>query len=176
MPWLAYWIGVMLVGVMYLAWWPWNGWLIVCLAAAYVWHLKWRRPSLVAEAGQPHAVDKPEPADALKALDALAASLNNEDRLARCHQEDRGAFWIGVAFVLAALAFPAYQALLWLQSGVWVPLPLSTAMQWIGWRVPTTDWVGAQKILAWFFDLPVLVFPALAALGSFSAWRDSGSR
>jgi hypothetical protein len=71
------------------------------------------------------------------------------------------------------MAIPAYQAFLWLQIGVWTPLPISSALQFIGWRVPTTDWVGLQKILTWVFDLPLAVIPALLAFGSFSAWKES---
>lgn len=88
-------------------------------------------------------------------------------------KEDKGAFWMGVAFVIFALFFPAYQAVLWLQSGHWIPLPISDGMQLVGWRVPSTDWVGLQKIITWFFDLPLWGIPAFMAFGCFSAWRET---
>jgi hypothetical protein len=83
-------------------------------------------------------------------------------------KEDKGAFWMGVFFVFVALAFPAYQALLWLQSGVWTPLPISLL-----WHPRPVDWVGAQKIIDWVFDLPMWSIPAFLAFGSFSAWRET---
>jgi hypothetical protein len=88
-------------------------------------------------------------------------------------KEDTGAFWIGAAFALIALCFPAYQTLLWLQSGYWTPLPISDAIQLIGWRVPVTDWAGVQRIINWIFDLPMWSIPAFLAFGAFSAWNES---
>jgi hypothetical protein len=78
-----------------------------------------------------------------------------------------------MGLVLVALAFPAYQAFVWLQEGVWHPLPISSAMHLIGWRVPQTDWIGVQKVINWVCDLPVLVIPAFMAFGAFSAWKES---
>jgi hypothetical protein len=83
-------------------------------------------------------------------------------------KEDKGAFWMGVFFVAVALAFPGYQALLWLKSGVWTPLPISLI-----WHPRPVDWVGAQRIIAWIFDLPMWSIPAFLAFGSFSAWRET---
>jgi hypothetical protein len=103
--------------------------------------------------------------DELKQLEELAVGQP---------KEDKGAWWIGMAFVLIALAFPAYQAVLWLQSGIWTPLPIASAVHYVGWSVPTTDWVGVQKILTWLFDFPIFVIPAFLAFGCFSAWKESG--
>jgi hypothetical protein len=72
-------------------------------------------------------------------------------------------FWISFGFFFVALAFPAYQALLWLKDGVWHPLPIS----WATRHVPQTDWVGLQKIIDWTLDLPVSVLPMLVALLCF---------
>jgi hypothetical protein len=91
-------------------------------------------------------------------------------------KEDRSALWMGMGFVLVALAFPAYQALVWLQEGVWHPLPISWALHFMSWRVPQTDWVGLQKIIYWVLDLPILVVPAFMAFGCFAAWKDSLDR
>ncbi|MGY2987754.1 hypothetical protein [Bradyrhizobium sp. USDA 4508] len=87
-------------------------------------------------------------------------------------REDKGAFWIGIAFVLLALSLPAYQSFLWLQTGAWTPLPISQGMQFLGWRLPSTDWIGLQKILAWLLDLPLWTIPAFLAFGAFGAWKD----
>jgi hypothetical protein len=78
-----------------------------------------------------------------------------------------------LAFVFLALCFPAYQALLWLQSGHWSPFSISNAIQIIGWRVPSTDWAGVQKIINWTFDSPVWSIPAFMAFGAFSAWKET---
>ncbi|WP_024521115.1 hypothetical protein [Bradyrhizobium sp. Tv2a-2] len=88
-------------------------------------------------------------------------------------KEDKGAFWMGVAFIIFALCFPAYQALIWLQSGNWWPLPISHGIEFLGWHVPVTQWVGAQKIIDWLFDLPLWSIPAFMAFGCFSAWKET---
>ncbi|MGJ4954949.1 hypothetical protein ACQR1H_04860 [Bradyrhizobium sp. HKCCYLRH2015] len=88
-------------------------------------------------------------------------------------KEDKGAFWIGVGFLLLALCVPAYQALLWLQSGYWTALPISYGVHFLGWRVPLTSWAGAQKIIDWLFDLPLWSIPAFMAFGCFSAWKET---
>ena len=91
----------------------------------------------------------------------------------QARKEDRGALWIGLVFVFIATAIPIYQAILWLQLGIWHPMPISLALVYFGLQPPTTEWIGLQKILNWFFDLPVLVVPAFLAFGCISAWRDS---
>lgn len=83
----------------------------------------------------------------------------------RPRKEDKGAFWMGVIFVLAASAFPGYQSFLWLQSGAWTPWPISSLI-----HTPTVEWLGVQKIIAWLFDLPVWSIPAVLAYGCFSEW------
>lgn len=88
-------------------------------------------------------------------------------------KEDKGAFWMGVAFVVLAFCFPAYQSLLWLQAGHWTPLPVSYGMQLVDWHVPSTDWAGFQKIINWIFDLPLWSIPAFMAFGCFSAWKET---
>ena len=87
--------------------------------------------------------------------------------------EDRGALLIGAVFVLAAAAIPACQALVWLKTGVWPPLPISSALHYIGWAVPATEWVGLQKLIDWIFYLPVFLIPAFLAFGALSTWKDS---
>lgn len=88
-------------------------------------------------------------------------------------KEDRAAFWMGVAFLVVTLWIPARQALIWLQSGHWWPLPISYAIKFLGWHVPVTEWVGAQKIINWLFDLPLWSIPAFLAFGCFSAWKET---
>ena len=104
--------------------------------------------------------------DELKQLEELAAA-------AKPLREDRGALWMGIVLVLATLTLPAYQAVLWLQTGIWYPLPISSAIQYVGWHVPSTEWVGSQKILDWLFDLPMFIVPAFLAFGCFSTWKES---
>lgn len=88
-------------------------------------------------------------------------------------KEDKGAFWMGVCFVLLAFCIPAYQAFLWLQVGYWTPLPLSMVIQFLGWHLPSTDWVGVQKIITWLSDLPLWTLPSFMAFGCFSAWKET---
>jgi hypothetical protein len=88
-------------------------------------------------------------------------------------KEDKGAFWIGVALIVFALLFPTYQSFMWLQSGAWVPLPIAPGIQLLGWKVPSTDWVGLQKIISWLFDLPLWTIPAFLAFGAFSEWKET---
>lgn len=88
-------------------------------------------------------------------------------------REDKGAFWMGVGLVLLALCIPANQSLLWLQMGYWTPLPIANGIQFLRWHVPSTDWTGPQKIIAWLFNLPLWSMPAFMAFGCFSAWKET---
>jgi hypothetical protein len=91
-------------------------------------------------------------------------------------KEDKGALWMGVTFLILTLCIPAYQALLWLQSGYWTPVSIIAGcryMSWLGWHVPKTDWVGLQKVIDWLLDLPLWSIPAFLAFGCFSAWKET---
>ncbi|MBR1204475.1 MULTISPECIES: hypothetical protein [unclassified Bradyrhizobium] len=88
-------------------------------------------------------------------------------------EEDKSALWMGVGFLLIGSCVPAYQAVLWLQTGHWTPLPISYGIQFLGWHVPSTTWVGAQKIIDWLFDLPLWSIPGFMAFGCFSAWKET---
>lgn len=52
---------------------------------------------------------------------------------------DTSAFWMAVAFIILALCIPGYQAMLWLESGYWSPVPISYVVQFLGWHFPMTD-------------------------------------
>lgn len=84
-------------------------------------------------------------------------------------KEDKGAFWIGVVFVLIAIAVPAYQTYVWLKAGIWHPKPMSILFG----QLASTGWVGVDKILAWLIDLPLWTIPAFMAFGAFSAWKET---
>jgi hypothetical protein len=95
-----------------------------------------------------------------------------EERLAARRKNARESFFWGVALSCVALSLPAYQAFMWLQTGVWKPLPISRLVQEVGWKVPSTDWVGLQKIITWSFDLPLMLIPAFVALMFFLDARE----
>ncbi len=63
----------------------------------------------------------------------------------------------GILVFAIGLSLFGYQALLWLQNGIWTEFPLfvvfnflfeSTALQ--QWMVQPESWVGLQKMLSWF--------------------------
>jgi hypothetical protein len=60
-------------------------------------------------------------------------------------KEDKGAFCMGVTFLLLALCVPAYQAILRLQSGYWTPLPISDGIHFVGWHIPKNRLGGRSK-------------------------------
>ena len=66
---------------------------------------------------------------------------------------------IGGLFFLIGLSLFGYQAILWLQDGVWTEFPLfvvfdflfeSTILQ--QWMTHPESWVGLQKMFSWFLE------------------------
>ena len=62
---------------------------------------------------------------------------------------------LAVLLFLIPAAIVGYQALIWLQSGSWPPLPLSGLFAYFGVPTPKTSWVGAQRILDYLMAMPV---------------------
>ena len=51
--------------------------------------------------------------------------------------------------ILVAFGGPlvlAGQALQWLKSGIWPPMPVSSGLEYLGWPAPQTDLKGLQMI------------------------------
>lgn len=48
----------------------------------------------------------------------------------------------------------AWQGYSWLRTGIWTALPVSRAFIYFEWLMPSTNWVGLQKIIDWIFDIP----------------------
>jgi ABC-type xylose transport system permease subunit len=48
----------------------------------------------------------------------------------------------------------AWQGYTWLKTGVWTALPISKTFQYFDWPIPSTSWLGLQKMLDWAFDTP----------------------
>jgi hypothetical protein len=58
-----------------------------------------------------------------------------------------------------------WQCYSWLRTGVWTALPMSKAFTYFEWPIPSTNWLGFQKIIDWVFDIPTtLVVLALSLL------------
>ena len=49
----------------------------------------------------------------------------------------------------------------------------ASGIQFLGWKIPSTDWVGLQKFISWLFDLPFWTIPAFLAFGAFSEWKET---
>jgi hypothetical protein len=56
--------------------------------------------------------------------------------------------------ILTAPAILAWQGYSWLRTGVWTALPISKTFTYFEWSLPSTNWVGLQKIIDWVFDIP----------------------
>jgi hypothetical protein len=55
--------------------------------------------------------------------------------------------WVGPAIL-------GWQGYSWLRTGVWTALPISKTFTYFEWPMPSTSWLGLQKMLDWFFDIP----------------------
>jgi hypothetical protein len=75
---------------------------------------------------------------------------------------------LGLGCILVAVAIWVWQAVHWLQSGVYPGVPLSQAWAYLVDRpLPHVEWIGAQQIVAGVFDIPtaaVLFFIGIAAV------------
>jgi hypothetical protein len=77
--------------------------------------------------------------------------------------------------LLVGPAILAWQGYSWLKAGFWTALPLSKVFAYFGWPMPSTDWLGAQKILDSFFDLPVsgVVFVLSIVFFALCVWAEA---
>jgi hypothetical protein len=58
-----------------------------------------------------------------------------------------------------------WQALYWLKTGLWHPVPVSLVLDWAHIEQPSVEWIGAQKLIDKALDLPLsLVLFALPML------------
>jgi hypothetical protein len=86
---------------------------------------------------------------------------------------------LGLGCILAALAIWGWQAVHWLQTGIYPELPLSQAWAWLllDRPLPHVRWIGAQQIVAWVFDFPTaaaLFFVGIAAaIGGLKISQDA---
>jgi hypothetical protein len=73
--------------------------------------------------------------------------------------------------ILIGPAILAWQGYSWLRTGIWTVLPVSKTFQCFEWPLPSTSWLGLQKIFDWIFDIPtslavfVLSFVVVIILG-----------
>jgi len=58
------------------------------------------------------------------------------------------------SLLLIGPAILAWQGYSWLRTGVWTALPISKTVSYFEWPLPSTNWLGLQKIIDWMFDLP----------------------
>jgi hypothetical protein len=47
----------------------------------------------------------------------------------------------------------AWQGYSWLRTGMWTALPISKTFQYFEWPMPSSSWLGLQKIIDWVFDI-----------------------
>jgi hypothetical protein len=59
--------------------------------------------------------------------------------------------------ILIGPAILAWQGYSWLRTGIWTALPISKAFQYFEWPIPSTSWLGLQKIIDWIFEIPTSV-------------------
>jgi ABC-type cobalamin transport system permease subunit len=56
--------------------------------------------------------------------------------------------------MLIGPAILAWQGYSWLKTGIWTALPISKTFTYFEWPMPSTNWLGLQKIIDWVFDIP----------------------
>jgi ABC-type cobalamin transport system permease subunit len=59
--------------------------------------------------------------------------------------------------ILIGPAIFAWQGYNWLRTGIWMALPVSRTFNYFEWPLPSTSWLGLQKIIDWIFDIPTSV-------------------
>src|SRR5262245_34620645 len=62
--------------------------------------------------------------------------------------------WVFSALASCALS---YQVMFWLKYGDWLPLDLLRFWNWIGDWVPYSSWVGIDRIIFWFLEIPLTI-------------------
>jgi hypothetical protein len=56
--------------------------------------------------------------------------------------------------ILVGPAILAWQGYSWLKTGIWTALPISKTFTYFEWPIPSTSWLGLQKIIDSIFDIP----------------------
>jgi hypothetical protein len=56
--------------------------------------------------------------------------------------------------ILIGPAILCWQGYSWLRTGLWTALPISTTFRYFEWPIPSTNWLGLQKIIDSVFDIP----------------------
>jgi hypothetical protein len=56
--------------------------------------------------------------------------------------------------ILTGPAILAWQGYSWLRTGIWTALPISKTFTYFEWPIPSTSWLGLQKIIESIFDIP----------------------
>ena len=66
---------------------------------------------------------------------------------------------VGGLFFLIGLSLFGYQAILWLQDGVWTEFPLFAVFNFLfentilhQWMIHPESWMGLQKLFSWFLE------------------------
>jgi len=59
--------------------------------------------------------------------------------------------------IIASLAVFLFQVYYWLKVGDWLPIPLQSAMQFVGLNFPSTSWLGIQKVYEYLYGAPLSV-------------------
>jgi hypothetical protein len=59
--------------------------------------------------------------------------------------------------ILIGPAILAWQGYGWLRTGIWTALPISKTFAYFEWPMPSTGWLGLQKIIDSIFDIPTSV-------------------
>ena len=74
----------------------------------------------------------------------------------------------GVASVLMSAGILAWQTFQWHQFAVWPDVPVYYAFDFFELHYPVARWVGVQKLMAAFLQLPLSV--VIFGLGMLLAW------
>jgi uncharacterized protein (DUF2235 family) len=80
-----------------------------------------------------------------------ALEENVMDRIVSC-----SALLLLIIAVALGTAIFGYQCVTWLHSGLWNPMPLDLLLGSI--RLIGSDWIGLQRVYAWVFALPLVIF------------------
>ncbi|MGC1357295.1 MAG: hypothetical protein WA851_16185 [Xanthobacteraceae bacterium] len=85
-----------------------------------------------------------------------------------------GFFWIGsilsiLGGVIIAVAIVSWQIIQWLKYGLWPPLPLQAASNYVELPLPVTSWIGANHLIQRILQLPLSLslFVALTIVAMF---------
>lgn len=92
---------------------------------------------------------------------------------------DRSANWLlafsTLAGLLAAVGILGWQTFTWLRTGTWVPLPLYSALDYLGADLALiynpSNWYGAAAAARWVLDLPLALCIPAAIVIALLCWK-----